>query len=80
MGQSDVFPEAGLMMSYGANWPAIMRAIAPIVKSILGGEKPENIPVQQPTKFDLVVNLKTAKALGLEIPPMTLAQATRVIE
>jgi putative ABC transport system substrate-binding protein len=80
MGGSDVFPDTGLLMSYGANWPAVARAAAPLVKKILEGEKPENLPVQQPTHFELVFNSKTAEAIGLRIPPSMLARATRVIE
>jgi putative tryptophan/tyrosine transport system substrate-binding protein len=80
IGPAEIFTEAGLLMSYGTNWPAVTRAAAPLVKKILEGEKPENIPVQRPTTFDLVFNLKTAHAIGLQIPPMMLALATRVID
>jgi len=80
MGNSSVYPDVGLLMSYGPNEPAIARSAAPLVKKILEGEKPANIPVQQPTVFDLVFNLKTAEAIGLQIPPMMLARATRVID
>jgi putative ABC transport system substrate-binding protein len=78
--QADVFPDSGLLMSYGANYSALTRSAAPVVKKILDGERPETLPVQQPTVFDLVFNLKTAKVLGLQIPPIMLSQATRVIE
>jgi putative ABC transport system substrate-binding protein len=78
--QADAYPEAGLLMSYGANWTTVAREVAPLVKKILEGEKPGDIPVQQPTRFDLVYNLKTAQALGLEIPGIMLARATRVID
>lgn len=78
--QADAYPEAGLLMSYGANWTTVARDAAPLVKKILEGERPENIPVQEPTMFDLVFNLKTAQALGLQIPPIMLARATRVID
>ncbi|QOZ54442.1 ABC transporter substrate-binding protein [Bradyrhizobium sp. CCBAU 53338] len=80
IGQADPYPEAGLLMSYGANWTTVARDAAPLVKKILEGEKPENIPVQEPTAFDLVFNLKTAQVLGLQVPPIMLARATRVIE
>jgi putative tryptophan/tyrosine transport system substrate-binding protein len=79
MGDSDGYSNAGFLMSYGTNWTTLVRSAAPLVKKILEGEKPENIPVQQPTTFDLVFNLKTAQAIGLQIPPIMIARATRVI-
>ena len=67
-------------MSYGANFPAQFRRAAELVNRILHGTKPGDIPVEQPTKFDLVINLTTAKALGLDVPPALLARADEVIE
>ena len=74
------YVEAGGLMSYGPNWPSMWRRAADLVDKILRGAKPAEIPVEQPTEFDLVINLKTAKALGLTIPDKLLALANAVIE
>jgi putative ABC transport system substrate-binding protein len=78
--QSRLYLGSGGFMSYGASYPDLFRRAAEIVDKILRGAKPGEIPVEQPTKFDLVVNLITAQALGLEVPLTLLARADAVIE
>jgi len=72
--------EAGGLMSYGPNFPDLYRRSADLVDQILRGAKPSDIPIEQPTKFDLVINLTTAQALGLTIPESFLLRADEVIE
>jgi ABC-type uncharacterized transport system substrate-binding protein len=80
MYESRDYVEAGGLMSYGVNFPDLFRRAADYVDKILRGTKPGNIPVEQPTKFDLIINLTTAKVLGLAIPETFLLRANELIE
>jgi putative ABC transport system substrate-binding protein len=80
MYQSKQSVEAGGLMSYGADLSDNYRRVATYIDRIMKGAKPADLPVEQPTKFDLVINLKTAKALGLKIPAHLLMEADKVIQ
>src|SRR6478672_2016310 len=74
------FAQAGALMSYGLNVPALFRRAVELLDKILCGTNPADIPFEQPTKFDLAINLVTAKAIGIEVPPTLLARADEMIE
>ncbi len=80
MFEDSSYVEAGGLMSYGPSYEEVFRTAAVFVDKILKGAKPADLPIEQPTKFQLVINLKTAKALAIEIPPTLLTMADRVIE
>ena len=77
---SSEYVEAGGLMSYGPNFPDLYRRTADFVDKILRGAKPADLPVEQPTKFDFIVNVSTAEAFGLTVPATLLATADGVIE
>jgi putative ABC transport system substrate-binding protein len=80
MHTQSLWVQDGGMISYGTHFPDLYRRAATYVDKILKGAKPAELPVEQPTKFELIINLKAAKQIGLTIPPSVLARADRVIK
>jgi putative ABC transport system substrate-binding protein len=80
MAYSKEMAEAGALVSYGPDIPIYFREAGRSIARILKGTKPADMPIEQPTKFQLVINLKTAKAIGIDVPPSVLARADEVIE
>ena len=80
VGGSREMAEAGILVAYGTDYPNLFRQAATFVDKILKGPKPGDLPIQQPTKFEMIVNMKTAKTLGIKFPGEIMLQATKVIE
>ena len=80
MGPADIYVKSGMLMSYGPNLVDLFRRAGVYVDKILKGAKPSDLPIEQPIRYDLSINLRTAKALGFRMPPALLARADDVVE